>query len=218
MNNLKYKAILFDKDGTFTNSIKVIVDSFKYAMKEVLHVDNIDEQRYKSYIGLVLNDQFKHYTDDQNVRNKLLQVYRKYNKAHYDKEATNYDGVPEVLRSIKDMGYFMGVVTSSRRELTEHSIKMQNLDGIFDYILSCSDYSEAHKPDPRVLIYACNQLNLEPSSVLYVGDSVHDMKCAIGAGCSTAAVLWGAGTLEALKKENPDYILEKPSELLEILK
>lgn len=218
MNKLKYRAILWDNDGTIADTEAAIVGSFKHAMKEVLGVDNPDIQKYRKLIGLTLWDQFSHYTEDKDTIDKMFRSYREHNEKTIDDIVSNFKGLPAVLRQLKNKGYFMGIVTSKRHDMTIRGLNILDLnDGIFDYLQGCDDYDAAHKPDPNVLLHAFAKLSLKPNEVLYVGDSIHDIKCASGAGCDSAAVLWGAGTKEDLLEQNPTYVCAKPDDLLTFL-
>lgn len=216
MSNLKYKAILFDNDGTLVDTEAAIVASFKHAMKEILGVDNPDVREYRKLIGLTLWDQFSNYTDDKETVDRMFVSYRTHNNKIFDDYVKDFDGLNPVLKELKNMGYYMGIVTSKRHDMTIHGLEMFDMDDIFDYVQGCDDFDDAHKPDPKVLLHACNKLSLDPADVLYVGDSTHDMKCAKAAGCKSAAVLWGVGEEPDLRAQNPDFVCREPKDLLKV--
>lgn len=119
----------------------------------------------------------------------MFKSYRAHNHGILDDLIKNFDNLPDVLREIKAEGNFMGIVTSKRHDMTIRGLKILGLDDIFEYLQGCDDFDDAHKPDPAVLLYACNRLELDPKDVLYVGDSIYDIQCANGAGCDSCAVL-----------------------------
>lgn len=213
---MKYKAILFDNDGTIVDTERAIIESFKHAMKDVLNDENPNIDEFKSLIGIPLIDQFRHFCKDEEVVDQLTKAYRKHNYETFDQYASNFEGLPEILKTLKDMGYFMGIVTSKQHGNTVTGLEVMGLTEIFEYIQGSDDY-EIHKPEAGCLKHACEEIGFDPNEVLYVGDSVYDIHSGNGAGCDTAAVLWGVFSKEKLMTENPTFVLEKPTDLLELL-
>ena len=209
---MKYKAILFDNDGTLVDTEQAICDSFKHAMKEVLGVDNPDLKEYKKLIGLTLYDQFSHYTNDENKVEEMFTCYRKHNHATLDDKISLFPGLVDMLEDLYTHGAYLGIVTSKRHDMCLHGLELLGIDKYFSYIQGMDDY-DVHKPDPRAVGHAVEVLNLKPHEVLYVGDSQYDLDSGNGAGCDTCAVTWGVFEREILIEHNPTYIIDKPCEL-----
>ncbi|MDO5329503.1 MAG: HAD-IA family hydrolase [Coriobacteriia bacterium] len=210
---MKYKAILFDNDGTIVDTERAICDSFSHAMKEILGVENPDLNEYKKLIGLTLYDQFAHYSDDKDTIEALFKSYRAHNHKTLDDKISVFPGLKEVLEKLYNQGNFLGIVTSKRHDMCIHGLELLEIDKYFSYIQGMDDY-DVHKPDPEALSYPCRKLGFDPKDVLYVGDSQYDIKSGNGAGCDTAAVLWGVSDIETLSAQNPNYFCEKPADLL----
>ena len=79
-----------------------------------------------------------------------------------------------------------------------------------------SDDCATHKPDPGPVLLGCERLGLDPSTCLYVGDSPYDLQAGRGAGCDTAAALWGMFPADVLRAEQPTWELGKIEELLSL--
>ena len=181
------KAVLFDNDGTLVNTYWAITTSFKLTMLKIMGERNPDISSYVKLIGLPLADQFTYYSEDPKVQKLMLDDYRTYNeKLNLDKVDTFW-GLPEALKSLHDAGIFLGVVTSKMHRTCEANLEANNIRQYFSYIQGLED-SEIHKPQPGALTHACKAINLDPSEVLYVGDSIYDLQSARGAGCKTCGV------------------------------
>ena len=114
-----------------------------------------------------------------------------------------FPGVPELLADLRETGLPFGVVTSKRHEAAVRGLATFGLDGAFDLLIG-SDDCAAHKPDPGPVLQGCRQLGLRPEECAYVGDSPFDLQAGRGAGCPTAAVLWGMFPEEVLLAEKPE--------------
>ena len=101
-----------------------------------------------------------------------------------------FPGVPELLADLRETGLPFGVVTSKRHEAAVRGLATFGLDRAFAMLIG-SDDCAAHKPDPGPVLQGCRQLGLRPEECAYVGDSPFDLQAGRGAGCPTAAVLWG---------------------------
>lgn len=213
----KLKAILFDNDGTVVDTEAAILTSFRYMLEtELGHCSDADIEKFKSLIGLPSYDQFKEFAEGDEKINHMISTYRAHNDTILDDMSKKFEGLPEVLEKIKDMGYYLGIVTSKRHDVCLHGLENLGIDKYFSYIQGPDDW-HIHKPNPGALTYACEQIGYNSEEVMYVGDSIYDIQAGNGAGCVTCAVLWGVFPKEILESANPDYIISKPKELLNII-
>ena len=217
MSNSKIKAILFDNDGTIVDSEETILKSAKHTLQTGLGIKNPDLQEFRKLVGLPSIDQFLRYTDDRKKAEELVAIYRADNHSSVESQIKNYDGMIEVLEELKKQGFYLGIVTSKKRDVCVRGLKYLGLYDYFEYIQGSDDWP-VHKPDPGALSHACEAIGCKPEEVLYVGDSSYDVDSGNGAGCKTCAVLWGFFEKEWLIPSNPDYFAEVPSDLLDIVK
>lgn len=202
---MKFDAVLYDFDGTLVDTIPMIVNSFHYAFQKVLSIQKSDDV-IKSTIGLPLWTAFQEY--DVETQKALHAAYQEENERLLPHAVEIFDGIEIGLRKIQAMGVTQGVVTSKRREPALFTMKQFNIDSFFDIIVSREDTAE-HKPGPAPLLFAAEQLGIsDMKRILYVGDSVHDLRCAHSAGAASAAVAWTRMPEEELKAENPTYWIE----------
>jgi haloacid dehalogenase superfamily, subfamily IA, variant 3 with third motif having DD or ED/haloacid dehalogenase superfamily, subfamily IA, variant 1 with third motif having Dx(3-4)D or Dx(3-4)E len=86
-----------------------------------------------------------------------------------------------------------------------------------DVIVGADDVHHP-KPHPEPVLRAMEMLGADPASTVYVGDSTHDMESGRAAGVWTAAVLWGPFTRADLEPTDPDYWLERPADLIRLVR
>ena len=203
------RGVLFDLDGTLLDTQRLILVSFRHAVETVLGKSMPDELLIAK-VGQPLTVQMWDFTDDQEVHDELLAVYRDYNARVHDDLIRIFPGVPELLADLRETGLPFGVVTSKRHEAAVRGLATFGLDGAFDLLIG-SDDCAAHKPDPGPVLQGCRQLGLRPEECAYVGDSPFDLQAGRGAGCPTAAVLWGPE--EVLLAEKPEVACRNVEEL-----
>lgn len=211
---LRYDAILYDFDGTLADTVPMIVQSFKEAFKEILGIQK-DEAEILSTIGLPLWVAFEAY--DEDTQKKLYDAYQRVNERLLPTGVREFPGIHEGLRAVAELGVFQGVVTSKRKEPALFTMQQFDMDKYFDVFVFREDTTD-HKPAPDPLFFAAKKLGItDMSRVLYVGDSIHDLKCANNAGADSAAVDWTYMPVDGLKALSPRYWLHDLSELSCIL-
>src|SRR5690606_15986340 len=139
-----------------------------------------------------------------------------YNLANHDACVAPYPGIVEVIREIRRAGLTMGLVTSKNRSGAERGLRVCEIEPYIDIIVGADDV-ENPKPHGEPVEKAVAFLGADRERTVFVGDSVHDMASGRSAGVRTAAVLWGPFGRSDLTSSRPDYWLERPADLLEIL-
>lgn len=215
MSDKQYKALLFDNDGTVVDTKDCILTSVAYTMQKCFGIDNFDKESFVPLIGLPIEEQFAHFTDDAQKIFEMAETYRAHNSNIVFTDSKNFPGLPEALKKLKDKGYFLGIVTSKRHATCKKGLDVLDILQFFEYIQGSDDTKE-HKPDPGCLQHAFKRLELAPKEVVYIGDSIYDMQAGNNAGCDICAVAWGCATLETLSKENPTYVANSPEDLLKL--
>ena len=194
----KYKALLFDLDGTLCDSDEMLIQSFfaLYKKYRPAKIRTREELIYFSGppIKKTLSDEFPDYPFEEIY--KAFQVvsrelYRPYVKA-FDKEI-------ETLKKLREAGYLLGVVTNKGAPLTKYSLEVANIDGLFDVVISADDVN-APKPSPLGIEKALERLGIEDKGkVLYIGDNDIDYETATNAGTDAMLVTWGPREIKCIK-------------------
>ncbi|MGB7211961.1 MAG: HAD-IA family hydrolase [Gemmatimonadales bacterium] len=209
-------TFLFDLDGTLIDSVRLILDSYHYTTTKHGLPARTDAE-WLVGLGTPLSAQFAPYADTAERMAELIASYREYNLSHHDAQITAYPGVVEAVHGLVARGIRLGLVTSKNRSGAERGLRVVGLDGAFPVIVGSDEVVNA-KPHPEPVLKAMTLIGATAESTIYIGDSTHDMESGRAAGVQTAAVLWGPFTRKDLLRTAPDHWLERPAQLLELLK
>jgi len=209
------RTFLFDLDGTLIDSVRLILDSYHHTLAAHGLPARTDEEWLQG-VGTPLRAQFADWKDDPARLEALIATYREYNLANHDRMVTIYPGVLEAMREVKARGASTGLVTSKNQQGAIRGLRLVGLHDLID-VMVCADDVENPKPHPEPVERAVELLAADPASTVYIGDSIHDMRSGRAAGVRTAAVLWGPFGREHLEHAEPDFWLQRPSDVLELL-
>jgi pyrophosphatase PpaX len=212
----KLRTVLFDLDGTLIDSVRLILDSYHHTLAAHGLPPRSDEEWLEG-VGTPLTAQFGALQDTAGMLDALIATYREYNLKHHDRMVTVYPGVVNVVRELKRDGIATGLVTSKNRSGALRGLTLAQLESLMD-VMVCADEVENPKPHPEPVEKAVRLLGADPATTVYVGDSIHDMRSGRAAGVRTAAVLWGPFGRGHLEGARPDYWLERPADLLGLVR
>jgi len=204
------KVIIFDFDGTLADTIDILLSitnrlsaefGFKSATKEELaQLSNLNSWQILQYSGISI---FKF----------PLLIRRLKAELHSEMpEIQLFPGIKEVLLELKKRGFQLGIITSNSRENVLASLAKNGLQDTFTFIYSGSTFGK-HKVINKWLRIE----NINPQEVVYVGDEIRDIDAAKKTGIKVIAVAWGFNSQEALAAQNPNFLIERPQELIEII-
>jgi HAD superfamily hydrolase (TIGR01549 family) len=209
------KHICFDLDGTLVDSRDTILRSTKAALDKLEINYKIDEDVFTNMIG-------KHFVDifnEANIENvnfdEFISIYKLYYFEFIDSSVL-YPGVKETLNILNGKQIMVSLLTTKVQEQADKIIDHFNLRPSFSYVMGRRD-GLAHKPSPEPLLYICNELKVDPSETLMVGDTELDIQCGKNAESKTCGVLYGYRNKEHIEKEKPDYIVSGLEELKHLL-
>ncbi len=123
--------------------------------------------------------------------------------------------IPEVLGELKEQGYLLKIVTSNSEANVSTFLAHQNLHSLFDSLNAGISLQGKHHIIRRII----KDNNYQPTSVIYVGDEVRDVKAARKIpGVIAIAVTWGFSSKAILDEAKPDYLITHPQDLLNVIK
>jgi pyrophosphatase PpaX len=209
------KAVLFDLDGTLLDSIPGIVASFRHALERHLPERLFTDRELIATIGEPLPTQMLQFAaGDAAIAAAMADDYRTHN-AGLIPTFPLFPDVHAALDELRGRGFVTGLVTSKYRPSAAISLESHGLLAKFDLIMTADD-TPRHKPDPMPLVVAAERLGIETGAIYYVGDSVHDLRCANAAGCPAIAALWGPFAEADLRALKPAYAVRSLREMLAI--
>lgn len=215
---MKYKAVIFDLDGTLVNSLEDIAN----AMNKVLQDLNYPTHSYKDYqyfIGSGLrNLVFKALPSTDNDENKIEQCYHlmiEFYSANCTIKTKPYNGIVAVLDDLISRNFKLGVFSNKADSLTKE-ITNALFPNYFDAIVGLSTES-LKKPNPFEALAISDIWQIKTEEIIFVGDSGIDMQTAINANMHPVGVLWGYRPEEELLNTGAKHLLNHPSDLLQIL-
>ena len=204
-------AVLFDLDGTLIDTIELLLSSVRHAFQgRAGRVPT--EAEWISGIGTPLVTQLRPYAATDEELEELVEGYRSYQREHHDQLTRCYDGVLDVVTTLREQGHPLAVVTSKGDEIARRSLDHVGLTPFMDTVVGC-DSCTRHKPDPEPVCVALSRLGYRPEEALFLGDSPHDIASGNAAGVITVAALWGPFTRATLEAAAPDYYLDRIEEL-----
>jgi phosphoglycolate phosphatase len=215
-NRLK-QYILFDLDGTITNPKEGITKSVQYALHHMgIEVEDLDS--LCKHIGPPLFDSFMEFwgfTEEEAKR--AVKLYREYftEKGMYENYV--YEGIEDLLNSLKNAGKKIYMATSKPEKFAKMIAEYFHLDKYFHDICGASmDNSRIKKGD--VIRYALDKNQLtDYNRIVMVGDRLHDIKGAGENQIDSIGVLYGFGTRAELEQAGAGHIVKTVSDLKNLL-
>lgn len=201
-------ALLFDLDGTLTDSIGLIVHCYQRTVRKFLGIEMTREE-VVPVIGRSLLELFQELSPER--WEEMVAFYRADYAALADEWVTLYPGIAELFAELAKRKVRLGVVTSKGLDSAGPVLKRFGLDAHLEILVTFEDTS-THKPGPEPLLFAAGKLGVSPETCWYVGDATHDLHAARAAGMRGIGVLWGPTNRETLAPLAGD-LLETPAEL-----
>ena len=209
--------IIFDLDGTLINTIDDLGQACNYALAACGYPIHPIED-YPRLVGNGINRLIERALPEAHRNEETVLRLRKYFVPYYDEHNCEltcpYDGIIELLQTLKEEGHTLAVASNKYQAATE-KIVAHFFPGVFDVVLGERE-NVARKPDPQIVWDIIESLE-DASEMLYVGDSLVDAETAKAAKIPFVACTWGFCTEEQLASANPDYMVQHPIEILTIV-
>ena len=213
-----WKTILFDLDGTLTDSAEGITKSAQYALAKQ-GIDEPDHEKLRGFIGPPLHRYFMKYagfTAEQAAQ--AVSDYRAYYNASGMYMNRVFEGIPAMLIRLKNAGRRLAVVTSKETNQAVAVLRQFGLLPYFEAVIGCNpDNTNAAKDS--LIRRAMNTLGvaMTPDEVVMVGDRFYDIEGAAKTGVASIGVLYGYGSREELERYAPKAIAHDVDDLTKLL-
>ena len=220
--------IIFDLDGTLINTIDDLGQACNYALSACGFPTHKIED-YPRLVGNGINKLIERALPEEHRNEATVLRLREHFVPFYDQHNCDltrpYDGIPELLQTLKAAGHTLAVASNKYQAATE-KIVAHFFPNTFDVVLGERE-NVPRKPDPQIvwdIIHRLSPLasNLSPltsnlSPIYYIGDSLVDAETAKAAGVRFAACTWGFCTREQLESASPEYMVDHPLEILTLI-
>lgn len=214
---MQIDTILFDLDGTLTDSGEGIMNSVEYAL-EKYGIKVEDREQLRAFVGPPLAEQFSKFCGfSAEEGHRAVDVYREYYQEKGIFENSVYEGIPEVLETLKSRGYKICMATSKPEKYAKLIAEHFDFAKYFDVIAgSLMDGGRVNKNE--VIEYVLEQCGAtDREKVLMIGDRCYDIIGAKKAGTHSMGVLFGYGSREELEEAGADLIAETPADIAKLI-
>ncbi len=205
------RLIVFDFDGTIADTLDLgleisndLANNYGYrkvSKQELIHYRNLSTREALKSVGVSFLKLPFIARDFRRALNKRIEFLEPIK------------GMANVITQLHQQEYTLGIITSnSTKNVTSFLSRISLLDK-FDFIHPHSNLFSKSKMLKSIL----QNYKLDTSEVLYIGDETRDIVAARECNIPIASVCWGLNTKMALKQLDPDYLIESPSQLLEVI-
>lgn len=206
------KIIFFDFDGTIADTFNTLVGitnqlavNFGYkplGEEELAQIKNLSSRQIIKYSGISI---FKFPLLLAKIKSELRE------------EIYNVKAFPEIESALLELKNQVGkivILSSNSKENILAFLETNNLQNSFDFIYTEAALFSKSKVINRIL----KQENIKPEESIYIGDETRDIDAAKRSRVKAIAVSWGFNSQQILAEHNPDFLVHKPKELIDIIK
>jgi len=218
--SMEFKAILFDLDGTLLDTLEDLGNSVNRVLAE-RGFPTHDLDRYRYFIGDGATMLITRVLPKQERNNGVIQAcvdaFQKDYSRNWKVKTRRYDGIAEMLDELTAQNLKLAVLSNKPHKFTKQCVDELLSSWTFEIVLGQRD-AVPRKPRPEGALEIAEHLNAKPKNVLYLGDSAVDMQTAVAAGMFPAGVLWGFRSMKELKDAGAKALIERPAEVLSLLR
>lgn len=214
---MKYKLAIFDMDGTILNTLDDLADSMNHCLR-VYGLAERSLQEIRMFLGngihWLVECSVPDGTDAETLE-KVYQTFLVYYKDHCAMKTRPYEGIPEVLQSLRRAGVLTAVVSNK----ADYAVKIL----CEDYFKGMLDFSvgelegRRRKPYPDSVNAVLERFGMAKEDAVYIGDSEVDFQTAQNVGLDVIMVGWGFRDEDFLKEQGAESVIHEPAEILKLI-
>lgn len=215
---MAYQAVIFDLDGTLLDTLEDLTNSVNYALSQYnLPLQKASDIRrflgngIKKLVELSLENGENH-----PQFNAVFNTFKDYYSEHNNDATGPYEGIKALLTQLKEAGIPMAIVSNK----IDSAVQELHQDYFSEWIdFAVGERSDLkRKPDRSMVDYCVSEMGLSRNEVVYIGDSEVDIATAKNAEMDCIAVTWGFRDKDFIVAHHPQYIVNEPLEILDIVK
>ena len=188
-----YQNIIFDLDGTISNSEPGIINALKYALKQ-MNVNLAADYDLSRFIGPPIHDCFKeHFFEDEDDIAKAIHHFRVYYSETGWSENTMYSGMFELLKDLNQYGYTLFIATNKPQVFTDLILQHFNITQFFKLIKGVDINNHHHTKAELIKEILESDYDINADNSIMIGDSKWDIYAADFLKVKTIGVSWGFG-------------------------
>ncbi len=219
------KLLIFDLDGTLIDSSGDLALSVNHTLK-TLNLPTYDIETIHHWVGngaetLVKRALSGSITIDTSLEESYwknaLKILLDFYSKNLTVETVTYPNVITTLKTLKEQGYKLAIVTNKPFLFVEPILKEFGLNDLFEVILG-GDSLDEKKPNPLPLLYVCQKLDISPSKSVMIGDSKNDILAGKSANMDSIGVTYGYNYGESIESYEPTIVCNRFEDILESLK
>ncbi len=216
---MKNRLAIFDLDGTLLDTIGDLAEACNY-MLSLRELGSHTREEYAKMVGNGIFNLVKRALPEELRTDEYAMAARAdfldFYTANIDRHTRPYEGIYEVLRTLQDEGWSLAVASNKFDEGTQKLVR-----SIFPDIHFSAIYGNKEgfplKPDAALLDLIINECDADVATTWMIGDSGVDIQTAKNAGVHSIGCSWGFRPRTELEEFGADYIVNAPSEILQIL-
>ncbi len=210
---MKFKAVIFDFDGTVCETAPGIVKSARYALEAFGYSVPEDDKELEFFIGPPLLVTFQErFGADAQTAMELVKKYRERYTNQGVYESNLYKGIDNLLAALKKDGLKIGIASSKPQKYVETLLERFNVMKYFDCVCGVSFTADCESK-ASIISRCMASLAAQPEEVFMVGDKRYDIEGAKANGMLSVGVLWGYGTKFEFIEAGADFIADKPGDV-----
>ena len=210
---MRYKAVLFDMDGTVLDTLDDLADSVNRSLRE-FGLPEVSRFQVGQSLGNGAKYLIRHCLpegSDEALCEQVLSFYKPWYDAHCLIKTKPYDGILQLMETLRADGVSQAII-SNKPDSAVQELAEAFFPGLMDVVIGESP-AVKRKPSPDTVLAASQQMGLMASDCVYIGDTEVDLETARNAGMDCIPVSWGFRTEEQLRAAGAEEIIRSPEEL-----
>ena len=210
---MRYKAVLFDMDGTVLDTLDDLADSVNRSLRE-FGLPEVSRFQVGQSLGNGAKYLIRHCLpegSDEALCEQVLSFYKPWYDAHCLIKTKPYDGILQLMETLRADGVSQAII-SNKPDSAVQELAEAFFPGLMDVVIGESP-AVKRKPSPDTVLAAASQMGLMASDCVYIGDTEVDLETARNAGMDCIPVNWGFRTEEQLCAAGAEEIIRSPEEL-----
>lgn len=208
------KLVILDLDGTIIDAYPAITDSFNFTMRS-LGCSRQSARVIRRAVGKGDKGLLEPFVPRDGLE-RAVRVYRAHHREALLRSSRLFPRAEELLVYLKHKGYKLAVASNRPTRFSLILLRHLRIKKYFDYIL-CADRLKQGKPSPEIIRRILRHFSLSRKHALLIGDMVIDAQAGRRAGVKTVMLTTGSSSRQELRKEKPEKIISRLSELFKIL-